>query len=118
MAVPNWLPAVLRYVAVGLTAPPAVAKFLRYTGSVTQFTALGIPSPEVAVLVVGVVEVVAVVLLLLNRYRSLAAMSLLPVMAVAFLTAGEWQALAVSLAVLGLLAVDVEVIDVADPAEQ
>ncbi len=117
MAVPNWLPAVLRYVAIGLTAPPAVAKFLRFGSSVTQFTDLGIPSPEVAVLVVGVVEVTAVVLLLLDRYRPIAAASLFPVMAVAFLTAGEWQAVAVAIAVLGLLAIDAGVLDIAEPVQ-
>jgi uncharacterized membrane protein YphA (DoxX/SURF4 family) len=110
---PDWTPDLFRVVVVGLTLPPAVGKVVSYGGSVRFFTALGIPAPRLAVAVVAVVEVGAVVLLAVDRWRWAAALPLLPTMAVAYWTTGEWQAVAVFLAALGLLAVDAGIVAVA-----
>lgn len=107
LVVPEWSPSVLRYGVVGLVAPPGLGKFLAYGDSVAFFTALGIPAPRVAVLLVGVVELGTVALLALDEWRRVATLALLPVMIVAVWTVGEWQALAVLGAVIALLAVEV-----------
>lgn len=110
---PPWSPDVLRYVVVGLVAPPALGKFLTYGTSVTLFRTLGIPAPETMVLVVGVLELGAVVLLLLDAHRGLAALLLGPVMGVAAWTVGEWQSIAVLVTLAGLLAIDRDALAVA-----
>lgn len=106
VTIPEWIPTGLRYVIIGLVAPPAVSKFLTYAQSVDFFTSLGIPSPELMVLLVGVVELTAVVLLLVDYARWAVAVALLPVMLVAFWMTGDWQAMAVLLGAVGLLAID------------
>lgn len=108
--IPEWAPSGLRYVIIGLVAPPAVGKFLTYARSVAFFTSLGIPSPELMVLLVGMIELAAVVLLLLDVGRRFVAVALLPVMLVAFWTTRDWQALAVLLAAIGLLAVEFDLL--------
>lgn len=114
--VPAWSPTVLRYVVIGLVAPPALGKFLTYHNSVALFATLGIPAPDVTVLLVGVVELGAVVLLLVDERRAGVALLLVPVMLVAIWTAGEWQAVAVLVALAGLLAIDLDVLAVSPPA--
>ncbi|MFC7325919.1 DoxX family protein [Halorubrum rutilum] len=57
------LPVILRVLAVTITLYPAVRKFSEYSYRVTQFEAYGIPLPGLAVLVTGVVEFVAIVLI-------------------------------------------------------
>lgn len=110
---PPWSPDVLRYVIIGLVAPPALGKFLTYETSVSLFRTLGIPAPESMVLVVGGFELGAVALLLLDAHRVLAALLVGPVMTVAAWTAGEWQAIAVLVALAGLLAIDWDLLQVA-----
>lgn len=110
LMVPGWVPDILRYIVIGLVALPGVGKFLSYSQSVDFFVSLGIPAPEITVLLVGVIELGAAALLLVNVGRWIAALALLPVMVVALVTAGDWQALAVLLAVLGLLAVDLDLL--------
>lgn len=110
--VPDWTPTVLRYAAIGLVAPPALGKFLTYDASVRLFTTLGIPEPEAMVLVVGGLELAGVLVLLLNRRRWVAVLLLGPVMAVAAWTAREWQAVAVLLALAGVLAIDLGIAEV------
>lgn len=112
--IPAWVPTGFRYVIIGLVAPPTVGKFLTYTRSVAFFTSLGIPYPGLLVLLVGAIELAAVVSLLVDVGRRPVAVALLPVMLVAFWTTGDWQALAVLLAGLGLLAVDFDLLVVAD----
>lgn len=114
--VPEWVPDILRYGIIGLVAPPGIGKFLTYSQSVDFFATLGIPSPEITVLLVGAIELGAVTALLVNRVRWIAALTLLPVMIVALVTAGDWQALAVLLAVIGLLAVELDLLVVTDDA--
>jgi len=55
------LPIVLRLVAIIITLYPAVRKFTEYTYRVSQFEAYGIPWPELAVPLAGVIEIAAVV---------------------------------------------------------
>lgn len=57
----RWLPVFLRVVVVTVTAYPALRKFLEYSYRVEQFRAYGMPWPELAVPVTGVVELVAIV---------------------------------------------------------
>jgi uncharacterized membrane protein YphA (DoxX/SURF4 family) len=89
-----------------LVAKPALSKFLTYGNSVAFFDAIGMPAPTLMVVVVGVIEVGAVVLLLIGVGERLAALSLIPVMLVAMLYVGpDWKNLSVllgSLAILGL----------------
>lgn len=104
--VPTWLPMVFRVAVVGLVARPAVSKFLTRSTSVAFFTQLGIPNPELMVLVSGAVEVAAVALVLFGVAERLAAASLIPVMAVAIVYAGPSVAnVGVLLACVGLLVV-------------
>lgn len=116
--IPDWLPDGLRYVIIGLVAPPAVGKFLTYAQSVAFFASLGIPSPELTVILVGIIELAAVVLLLIDVGRRSVGVSLLPVMLVAFWTTYDWQALVVLFAAIGLLAVEFDLLKVpeADPS--
>lgn len=110
VTVPEWVPDILRYGVIGLVLPPGIGKFLTYGQSVALFTTLEIPSPAMTVIVVGVIELGAVALLFLNTGRWIATIALLPVMTVAFVTAGDWQALAVLVALVGLLGVDSDVL--------
>lgn len=88
-----------------LVAKPAVSKVLSYGNSVSFFDSLGIPYPAAMVLVAGVVELAAVVLLVAGRGERLAAAALIPVMLVAIGYAGlDWKNLAVLLGALGILA--------------
>lgn len=103
----------LAHVAVRLTvailvAKPAFSKVLTYESSVSLFSSLGIPFPALMVLVAGVVEVVAVSLLLVGVGYRVAALALIPVMLVAIVYAGpDWKNLAVLLGALSILALTV-----------
>lgn len=93
---PDWLLTGVRVVVAALVAKPAVSKFLTYGNSVAFFDAIGMPFPEVMVLLAGFIEVGAVVLLLVGVKVRLAALSLVPVMLVAMLHVGpDWKNLSV-----------------------
>lgn len=109
---PPWIPNLLRYVIIGLVVPPAFGKFLTYHRSTRLFDTLGLPMPEVTVIVVGALELSAVILLLLDRHRKGAGLLVGPIMIVATWTTGEWQALTVLLALVGLFATDIDVLRV------
>lgn len=95
----------LRLSVAVLVAGPALSKVLTYGNSVSFFASLGVPYPEVMVLLAGVVEVAAVVALVVGRGERLAAAALIPVMLVAIAYAGlDWKNLAVLLGALGILA--------------
>lgn len=101
----DWMLPILRLSLVGLLAKPALSKFLTYRSSVAFFDSFGIPFPEAMVLVAGVVEVGAGLLLLFDVRPRLAAVSLLPVMTVAIAYVGvDWKN---SLFMLGSLVVAV-----------
>lgn len=55
------LPVVSRVVAVTVTLYPAVRKFTEYPHRVSQFETYGMPWPELAVPVTGLIELVAIV---------------------------------------------------------
>ena len=54
-------PVILRALAVTITLYPAIRKFAEYSYRVTQFKTYGIPWPELAVPVTGLIELVAIV---------------------------------------------------------
>lgn len=116
-SVPSWVPLGLRYVIAGLVGLPAVGKFLRYDRSVAMFTDLGLPSPELTVLLVGAIEAIAVVLLLVDVLPWAASIGLLPIVAVAFWKTGEWQALAVLLGALAIVVVELGPVGVDPPPD-
>ncbi|WP_458209406.1 DoxX family protein [Haladaptatus sp. NG-SE-30] len=84
----RWLPLILRTLIVVIVAIPAITKFADYAGQVEFFTSLGIPAPEVMVLVVGFVEVASIVMLALGTAGRVAALALSVVMLVAIVTDG------------------------------
>lgn len=92
----DWLLVGLRLVLVALVAKPAVSKFVTYGDSVSFFDAVGMPAPAVLVIVAGLIEVAACILLLVGTGERLAALALVPVMIVAILYVGpDWKNLAV-----------------------
>lgn len=84
----RWLPIPTRIIVVLLLAPSALSKFVDYPASVEYFAGLGIPAPEIMVLVVGAFEAVAVVALSLGVAGRIACVPLLAIMVVAMTTAG------------------------------
>lgn len=116
VTLPSWVPSLTRYVMAGLVVAPGIGKFLTYHHSVAAFTTWGIPAPATLVLVVGAIEVGAAALLFLDKFRQAAAIALIPVMAVAFWVAGEWQAVAVILSAVLLLVIDAGLLTVDAPA--
>ena len=102
----RWLPVLLRVLVVTVTAYPALRKFLEYSYRVEQFRAYGMPWPELAVPVTGVVELVAIVLIAAGVAGRLGAASLVAVMVVAIVAAGPTPAsvlvLVASAALVGL----------------
>lgn len=93
---PDWARVGLRLVVAALVAKPALSKFLTYGNSVAFFDAIGMPAPTLMVVVAGVIEVGAVILLLVGVGDRFAALSLIPVMLVAMLYVGpDWKNLSV-----------------------
>lgn len=84
----RFLPVLLRVFAVTVTVYPAVRKFFQYSNRVSEFGGYGIPWPEVAVVLAGVVEVFAVVSLAFGIAGRLGAVTLAGTMAVAIVFAG------------------------------
>ncbi|QIO23031.1 DoxX family protein [Haloarcula sp. JP-L23] len=104
-SIPDWVMVGLRLVIAALVAKPALSKFLTYGDSVAFFDAIGMPAPTFMVVVAGVIEVGAVVLLLVGVGERLAALSLISVMLVAMLYVGpDWKNLTV---LVGALAITV-----------
>lgn len=86
--VARWLPVVLRVVAVTITLYPALRKFLEYPYRVGEFRAYGIPWPEVAVPLTGIIEPVAIVSIGLGVAGRFGAGALVVGMFVAVVAAG------------------------------
>lgn len=84
----RWLPIVLRVVAVTITLYPALRKFLEYSYRVQQFRGYGLPWPELAVPLTGVVELLAIVSIGLGFAGRLGASALVVGMVVAIVAAG------------------------------
>lgn len=85
----RWLPVIFRLIAVTVTAYPAVRKFLEYSYRVEQFAMYGIPWPEVAVPLTGVIELVAIALIAVGLAGRLGAAMLVVGMIVVAVTAGS-----------------------------
>ncbi|WP_435158919.1 DoxX family protein [Haladaptatus sp. DFWS20] len=93
---PAWVLTGLRLILVALVAKPALSKFITYSNSVAFFDAYGIPMPAVMVIVAGLLEVTAVVMLLFGIGGQIAALLLISVMLVAILYIGpDWKNLIV-----------------------
>jgi uncharacterized membrane protein YphA (DoxX/SURF4 family) len=84
----RWLPVVLRVIAVTVTLYPAVRKFLEYSYRVQRFASYGIPFPELAVPLSGVVELLAIGSLTIGVAGRLGAGTLVVTMVVAIASAG------------------------------
>ena len=84
----NGLPVLARVAAVGITTFPALRKFMQYPERVAQFEVWGLPWPEVAVLVAGSVQILALATIALGLGGRLGAGALALVMVVAMSTAG------------------------------
>jgi len=78
----------LRVIVVAVTVYPALRKFTEYTYRVAKFEAYGMPWPELAVPVTGVVEFVAIVAVGLGIAGRLGAGALVVGMLVAIVAAG------------------------------
>ncbi|MDS0296687.1 DoxX family protein [Halogeometricum luteum] len=103
-SVPEWVHTGLRLVLIALVAKPALSKVVTYGSSVSFFEAIGISAPAAMVIVSGLIEVGAVVLLFIGIGERLAAVSLIPVMLVAILYVGpDWKNLSVLFGAMGLL---------------
>lgn len=81
------LPLLFRGLCVAIVSGPALQKFLDYHGQTAFFREIGVSSPEVMVLVVGVVELTTLLLILLGIAGRIAALSLMFVMGAAMLYA-------------------------------
>ncbi len=100
----SWLPVMLRAAAVLATLGPALMKIIDYPGQVEFFRSLGIPAPEIMVVLSGAVEMIAIILLVLGAAGRAAALMLLSVVTVAIITAGPNVAsILVALSTIGIL---------------
>jgi len=112
-----WAPDVFRFTIVGLLLGPGVSKFLTYDHSVQFFDSLGLPAPGVLVIAVGVAELLAAVLLVVDRAPRAAVLLTIPIMVVAAVTAGpSWQNVGALVAALGVLAVETSATDPSEVA--
>ncbi|ADB63355.1 DoxX family protein (plasmid) [Haloterrigena turkmenica DSM 5511] len=118
-SIPEWIHSGLRLVLVALVAKPALSKFVTHENSVSFFDAVGIPFPQLMVIIAGIIEVGVVFLLLAGVGERLAAVSLIPVMLVAILYVGpDWKNLSVLFGALTLLALKTDMDAVWQPANR
>ena len=107
LSIPDWVLTGLRLMLAALVAKPALSKFLTYGSSVAFFDAIGMPAPTLMVIVAGLIEVGAVVLLLVGVGERLAAVSLILVMLVAVQYVGpDWKNLSVLVGSLVLVVLE------------
>lgn len=79
----GWPPVVLRAIVVLILGPSAVGKFVLYSDRAANFAEYGIPAPEITVLLVGVVQLLAVVTILAGAAGRLGALVTIPIMVTA-----------------------------------
>lgn len=101
----GWALVLCRVVAVTLTAYPAARKFLEYSDRVAQFREWGVPVPELAVPLSGVIEIVAIISLALGVAGRFGAVALGATMMVALVTAGPNPFIGLVLASAAVIAV-------------
>jgi uncharacterized membrane protein YphA (DoxX/SURF4 family) len=75
-----WVPVCLRAVAVALVAPAAALKVVDYGGQASFFAEIGVPAPEITVLVVAAVQLLACTGIAVGVANRLAAFVLVPIM--------------------------------------
>lgn len=108
-SVPELVLTGLRLILVVLVAKPALSKVVTYGSSVAFFDAIGMPAPAVMVIIAGLIEVGAVVLLLVGVGERLAAVSLIPVMLAAILYVGpDWKNLSVFVGALAIVVLETD----------
>ena len=78
----------LRVIAVTVTVYPALRKFFEYSSRVGEFESYGMPFPELAVPVTGVIEIVAILSIALGVAGRLGGSALVAGMIVAIVAAG------------------------------
>lgn len=78
----------LRVLAVTVTLHPAARKFFEYSYRVEEFSSYGMPFPELAVPVTGVIEILAIVSIALGIAGRLGGSALAVGMVVAIVAAG------------------------------
>lgn len=116
---PTWIHRSLRLVLIILVAKPALSKVVTYGSSVAFFDAIGMPAPAAMVIIAGIIEVGAVILLLIGVGERLAAIALIPVMLVAILYVGpDWKNLSVLVGALALLFLETDFDTFWQPVEQ
>jgi uncharacterized membrane protein YphA (DoxX/SURF4 family) len=76
----GWLPVVLRGLVAFILTAPAVGKFIEHSSRAANFAEYGIPAPEITVLLVGALQIFAIVTLVTGAAGRLGALTMVPVM--------------------------------------
>jgi len=76
----GWLPVVLRGLVAFILLAPAIGKFVFYSERAANFAEFGIPAPEITVLLVGGLQILAIISLGAGVAGRLGALSMIPVM--------------------------------------
>ena len=98
----DWLPVVLRAVVVLFLVPGGALKFVDYAGQASFFASLGIPAAELTVIVVGLLELGAAVMIATGTAGRVGAVVVIPIMVTAIALAGpELSNVAVLVGCLG-----------------
>lgn len=84
----DWLPVLLRAVVSLFLIPGSSMKFIEYAGQAAFFAELGMPAPGATVLLVGVVELGAAVLIVTGTAGRVGALAVVPIMVTAILLTG------------------------------
>ncbi len=84
----EFIPVVLRAIVTVILTPFAVLKFADYSGQAAAFADYGIPAPEITVILVGAVQLLAAVLIALGAAGRVGALVMVPILVTAILTAG------------------------------
>lgn len=102
----DWLPVVLRTIVALILTPAAVLKFVDHGNEAAFFAELGIPAPELTVVVVGAIQLVAAVAIVVGFAGRVGALVVIPIMLSAIVLAGVTvTAVAVLLASVGIVVV-------------
>lgn len=118
-SIPKWVHIGLRLVLVALVAKPALSKFVTHENSVSFFDAVGIHAPQLMVIIAGIIEVGAVLLLLAGVGERFATVLLVPVMLVAILYVGpDWKNLSVLFGALAFFVLKTDLSAVRQPADR
>jgi len=84
----GWVPLVFRVTVVVMVFPAGLIKLLRYEARVAVFADMGVPAPELLVVLIGVVELLTALAILLGVASRLAALVVVTVMVSAMWFAG------------------------------